>query len=456
MLNRLIKYPPSDFSSDDRRRGMLLNIMLFGVATITLLSLLVVTILDVTNLQNDSSILYVIMICLFFALVGLYLLNQRGKVFLSSVIFLIIITLAISFADSPKELLVGRSLLFFIIPVTMASFLLRSYASFIVAGLLTVEHLYLWNVTDIQEDFSLFSTVSFFLFALITWLAARTLENALHETREINLRLDKLVDERTKELAEANTQLADANVRLTELDALKTKFVSDVTHELRTPISNISIYLEMAETSLSKMANLPDRVVGFLKVLRGETTRLTKLITDILNMSRLEQGISEIELQLVDANKIINEVCEANRLMAEAKGLEINFTPEKSPTKILADPDQLKQVITNFIANAINYTQEGKVQISTSINDENKFVFRIQDTGIGIEREDLDHLFERFYRGHQASLSSVPGSGLGLSITKEIVEAHNGTIDVQSEVGVGTVFYAYFPLDISENIQYVV
>jgi len=98
------------------------------------------------------------------------------------------------------------------------------------------------------------------------------------------------------------------------------------------------------------------------------------------------------------------------------------------------------------VGNAINYTPKGSVKISTLLRGDSEFLFRIQDTGIGIESEDLEHLFDRFYRGKQASLSSIPGTGLGLAITKEIIGAHNGSVDLESEVGVGTTITASFPL----------
>jgi signal transduction histidine kinase len=447
MLRKLSLPHIETLSIEAQRRRLLLNIMVTGVIIIAAFSLVMVIVTQVLDLLDHTRLVYVSIIGLLPGLLAVYMMNRSGRVYIAAILFLGLISAAISFADTPELLVAGRSLFFFVIPIMMSSFLLPAYASFIVAGLLTIEHLIIWNSFEINQLFSPFGMVGFFVFAMITWLAARSLEVALNTAYEVNENLDRLVDERTKELAEANVQLASANERLQELDELKTKFVSDVTHELRTPISNVSIYLEMAENSLAKMEDLPEKVVGFLKVLRGETTRLIKLITDILDVSRLEKGISEIEFQLVDANQIAREVFEANRLMAEAKGLEISFESFISTPQLMADPDQLKQVFTNLIANATNYTSEGSIRISTLQTNDGYFDFCIQDTGMGIKSEDVDHLFERFYRGSQASLSTIPGSGLGLAISKEIVEAHNGKMEVQSEIGIGTEFHVYLPLD---------
>jgi signal transduction histidine kinase len=173
---------------------------------------------------------------------------------------------------------------------------------------------------------------------------------------------------------------------------------------------------------------------------------LNDLINDVLDLSRMEQDVKEIEFELIDFNQIVYKIVEANRMKAEAKGLEITFESAKTLPKLLADPRQLEQVCTNLIANAINYTPNGSIKVSTVLKNGEQCVFRVQDTGMGIDDDEIDHLFDRFYRGRQASQSSIPGTGLGLSITKEIIEAHHGSIDVQSEIGVGTVFNVYLPV----------
>jgi signal transduction histidine kinase len=447
MLNNLIENSVRNIEDrNQQRRARLLSIMLVGVAIITLFSTISVLVLEFFNILDEGINLYLATIGLFFSTFAIFYINRRGKVLLASTIFIILITIAISFADSPDELLAGRSLTFFIIPIMMASFLIRSYASFIAASMLTLEHLFLWNFSNVQADFSIFGMVGFFLFALITWLAARSLEQALDQARNINVRLDRMVGERTKELAEANAYLEVSNERLKELDVLKSKFVSDVSHELRTPISNISIYLEMLEDIIKKLGqSLPQKAVEFIDIARQETERLSRLINAILDSSRLEQSMANPDMVPVDVHELIQTVVEANRPNAEVKGLAFELTMTEGNPKVLADSAQLKQVFTNLVANAVNYTAEGKISLSTDIaGDWVKFI--IQDSGMGIESDDIPHLFERFYRGQQASRSSIPGTGLGLAITKEIIELHQGEIEVQSEINVGTTFIINFPI----------
>ncbi len=451
MVKRFFRYDLSGSSADVKRRGTLLNIITLGVAALTLLAIVVLFLLNIRGERADTFGLYVASFGVLGGVFIVHVLGKSGRVDLGAILLLIIFTAAVSVADTPGELVNGRSIFYFVIPIMMASFLLRSYASFIIATFVSIEHILIWIFSDIPGAFSPYGLFGFFVFAIITWLAAQSLESALHEAREINRRLDELVEERTRELAETNAELAEANERLKELDQLKSKFVSDVTHELRTPISNISIYLEMVENALAQLNQIPQRIKDFLKILRNETARLNDLITDVLDLSRMEQEVSRIELEMIDFNPIVDKIVEANRMMAEAKGLEIAFDADPSLPKLFADSSQLEQVCTNLIANAINYTQKGSVKVSTTLENGEQCVFRVQDTGMGIGEDELDHLFDRFYRGRQASQSSIPGTGLGLSITKEIIEAHNGFIEVESEIGVGTIFSVYLPIPKDEH-----
>ena len=448
MLSRLIEYSPEVGSADDIRRGRLLNILLVGVMIITLFIFLILIVTDLINLLEHDFSLYVSTFIMSVGLSALYWLNQKGKVLIAGTIFLILLSFGITFSDSVEEILAGRSLVFFIIPIMMASFILRSYASFIVAIFLTIEHMLLWTFTNPQIDFSPFGMIGFFVFALISWLAARSWEAALFEAREINQRLDELVDERTKELANANMQLeaqthelADANIRLTELDSLKSKFVSDVSHELRTPISNLTIYLEMLEEK-------PERRKRYLAVLREETDRLAKLISDILDLSRMELGTTKVEFDWINLNEIAEHVVIANQPQFEVKGLILTMDGEDDLPKVWGDATQIHQAINNLVGNAINYTAEGSVKVNTYLDSGNEYIcLEVVDTGFGIAEDDKFHLFERFYRGQQAGQSTIPGTGLGLAITKEIIDRHLGDIQVESEIGKGSTFTIYLPLE---------
>jgi PAS domain S-box-containing protein len=255
--------------------------------------------------------------------------------------------------------------------------------------------------------------------------------NALRRA-QIAATLEERVAARTRELAEANE-------RLTELDRLKSKFISDVSHELRTPITNLKLYVELLERG--KL----DKQAGYMATLKEQANRLTRLVDDILNLSRLELAASKVQFAPIDLNTLVQQVVAAHRPSAEAAGLTLTFAPAPDLPPAYGEPNQLAQVIANLTANAINYTPAGHVQVAT-YQWASQACLQVQDTGSGIDPNDVPHLFERFYRGRRAHQPDVPGSGLGLAIVKEIVDLHSGKIEVESMVGQGSTFRVCLPL----------
>jgi hypothetical protein len=254
---------------------------------------------------------------------------------------------------------------------------------------------------------------------------------AEEELRALNAQLEQRIAERTVELVAANA-------RLKELDELKSKFVSDVSHELRTPVTALRLQLDMLERGSV------ERRAHYLSMLRQQTDLLTRLIEDILDLSRLERDKAEAQFAPVDLNALAEQVVSAQQPRAAAAGLRLAFEPEARLPPALGAANQLQQVITNLVANAVNYTRTGWVRVRTRL-DGAQVCLEVQDTGLGIDPEDLPNLFERFYRGKQAAQSGIPGTGLGLGIVKEIVDLHRGTIDVQSRVGQGSTFRVWLP-----------
>ena len=227
--------------------------------------------------------------------------------------------------------------------------------------------------------------------------------------------------------------------RLKELDRLKDIFISDVSHELRTPITTIGLF-----TDLLKSAP-PEHQQHYLEVVREQSELLTKLVEDILDLSRLTALKSRpVECSEVDLNLLVDQVVTAQKLLAESAGLRLIFEPDLDLPHIQAEQNQIARMINNLVINAIHYTQIGEVRVKTS-RGESKVCLTIQDTGIGIEPGDLPHLFERFYRGQNVRQSGIHGTGLGLAIVKEIVDFHSGEIQVQSEPGKGSTFQVWLP-----------
>ncbi|HSD84054.1 MAG TPA: PAS domain S-box protein, partial [Anaerolineae bacterium] len=258
----------------------------------------------------------------------------------------------------------------------------------------------------------------------------KKMEDALRLSNEA---LEQRVLERTQELAAANA-------RLTELDRLKSKFVSDVSHELRTPIANLKLYIDLLERGK------PEKYSHYVTVLQQQVRRVAALVDDILDLSRLErrkeQGVS---YEAVALNDVIKQVVLAHQPRAEANGLRLTFEPTPDLPPVLGDANQLAQVVTNLVANALSYTTAGYVQVSTQLRNE-RVCLCVEDSGSGIPAEDLPHIFERFYRGQLVLKNDIPGTGLGLAIVKEIVDLHQGQLEVDSRLGEGTIFRAWLPM----------
>ncbi|MFN8598775.1 MAG: PAS domain S-box protein, partial [Anaerolineae bacterium] len=249
---------------------------------------------------------------------------------------------------------------------------------------------------------------------------------------QLNAELEERVARRTQELAAANA-------RLTELDRLKSKFVSDVSHELRTPVTSLSLYIDLLVHGKREKRDF------YVSQLQEQMVRLHKLINDILDLSRLERDRDEGGRSVVEINSIVEHVSAMERGAAESAGLTLICEVAENLPPVVARPDQLTRAITNLVSNAIKYTPRGTIRVETHAHPQRVCVDVI-DTGMGIPADELPHLFERFYRGRAVAQSTIPGTGLGLAIVKEIVELHGGTVEVESEVGQGSAFHLWLPI----------
>jgi PAS domain S-box-containing protein len=242
-------------------------------------------------------------------------------------------------------------------------------------------------------------------------------------------------------VSERTWELADANERLKELDRMKSRFVSDVSHELRTPVTNLKLYLDLLERRGAEQLD------QYLPILQKQADRLGQLIQDILDLSRLNLGHAKLKFASLDLNEVVMEVVIAHEPRAESAGLGLASQPQPDLPPVWGERNQLAQVITNLLSNAIIYSTAGTIQVKTAVSPtEPLIVLEVSDTGIGIPPEDVPHLFDRFYRGQKTRQSNIPGTGLGLAIAHEIVSIHNGRLELESAEGKGSTFRVFLPI----------
>lgn len=238
-------------------------------------------------------------------------------------------------------------------------------------------------------------------------------------------------------------QKAQRARQLEEIDKLKDEFLSMAAHELRTPITAVIGYLELLQDKISPTE--VQKISSDLALLRSLTTDLRNLIEELLDVSRIEQGRIKCEITSVDLNKLIGEVVATITPQATGKHLTINYQKPVENTFVNADRNRLRQVLTNLIGNSVKYSLQGTVEVLVEIKD--KFVqISVKDNGIGIPPEELPKLFSKFHRVQDKKTAEVRGTGLGLWITKQIVEIMGGKISVESIYGTGSRFTFTVPL----------
>ncbi len=230
--------------------------------------------------------------------------------------------------------------------------------------------------------------------------------------------------------------------KLKEVDQLKDDFLSMASHELRTPLTVIRGYSEF----IREAPELSPKTLDFAQKIDMSAKDLDSLVADMLDVSRIEQGRMTFKLEIDNPKAIVDEVSASLRVTVEAKGLKLTTTDETKPEqKISADKVRLKQILVNVIGNSVKYTLKGEVSVHQYIEKGRLFI-RVDDTGIGMSAEDQKNLFQKFYRIRNKDTESIMGTGLGLWITKSMVEQMNGSLTVESIQGVGSHFLISFPL----------
>lgn len=266
--------------------------------------------------------------------------------------------------------------------------------------------------------------------------------------RTANLELEKRVEDRTlmlreavHELEKSQKEIVEALAKEKELNDLKSRFVSMASHEFRTPLS--TILSSVALISKYKTPETEEKRQKHIDRVKSSVTHLTEILNDLLSLSKLEEGkltTTPVEFDIVDFSK---EIVQDMQALAK-EGQVIGYTHSGDMSNAKLDVKLLKNIYINLLSNAIKFSPENKqILVNTAIAN-NELIVSFKDSGIGIEKEDQKLLFDRFFRGQNAT--NIQGTGLGLNIVSKYVEMMNGTISFESEVGKGTTFFIKFPL----------
>lgn len=269
---------------------------------------------------------------------------------------------------------------------------------------------------------------------------ATALDNAqaYREIESLNARLEARVRERTAELEAANA-------RLKQMDRLKSQFLAHVSHELRTPLTSIVGFADNMIEGL--VGSLNTKQEQYLTRIKANGTRLARMITDLLDLSRVEAGKLVLSFDQVTLASLVADVIEQLRPLATAKQIRLELQSDDVALTVWADPDRLSQILTNLVDNAIKYTPDGGlVSVDLSAEGRERARIAVRDTGQGIPPEAIPKLFDPFFRVQQQERSQTKGLGLGLAIVKDLVDLHGGAIAVRSEIGQGTEFTVSLPL----------
>ncbi|WP_425437242.1 two-component system histidine kinase PnpS [Melghirimyces profundicolus] len=226
------------------------------------------------------------------------------------------------------------------------------------------------------------------------------------------------------------------------LEKMRTEFVANVSHELKTPVTSLRGF---AETLLDGAAEDPEMREEFLKIIQTESLRLERLISDLLDLSRIESRKMRLDLEEVNVGELIRRTGKTVEEQMRKRDLSFRVEVEEE-FRVRVDKDRFSQILINLLSNAMAYTPAGgHVRLRAGKKEDHWWV-QVEDTGIGIPEEDLPRIFERFYRVDKARSRESGGTGLGLAIVKHLVEAHEGKIHVESRVGKGTAITLSFPL----------
>ena len=232
--------------------------------------------------------------------------------------------------------------------------------------------------------------------------------------------------------------------RLAEANRMKSEFVSIVSHQLGTPLSNLKWATELLTSG--RLGKIEENQLEYFKIIKENSGRMRELVSDLLIVSRIEQKGLSLKREDIVLEELISGIVERFIPLAKASNVEIKFEPQLNLPKIFSDPSQIKLVIENLLENAVRYIKDQGQVIIKLEKQSRDFYIEVKDTGVGISKKDQKHIFQKFFRSKNILRYQTQGSGLGLYITKAVVEKLGGKMNFQSQEGVGSTFWFTLPI----------
>lgn len=234
--------------------------------------------------------------------------------------------------------------------------------------------------------------------------------------------------------------------RMAEASRLKSEFISVVSHQLRSPLSNLK--WSVALLSSGRLGEVPSKQAEYLQIIAENTARMTELISDLLMVSRIEQGKLPLQKMTFSLPEVIRGIIDKTKPYAQASNVQITFEAPDDLKPVFADLSQTKSIVENLLDNAIRYTKgRGQVKIKIEQRNAGELLFMVKDNGVGIPEADQKHVFQKFFRSANVLRYQTQGSGLGLYIAKSIIEQSGGRIWFKSREGKGTTFWFTLPIE---------
>jgi signal transduction histidine kinase len=256
-----------------------------------------------------------------------------------------------------------------------------------------------------------------------------------------NTSLYRRLTHRSADLQRAYADLASAHQELVRVDEMKTNFLANVSHEFRTPLTSIRSFSELLLTYEEK-AHVQRE---FLSIINAETERLTRMVNDVLDITKIESGSMEWQMQMLDLAELLHEVARMQEPLAHQQNLAFKYDIDTVLPRVYADRDRLQQVVSNLINNALKFTENGAITLTARVVRSEVHI-AVSDTGIGVAQTDQERIFGKFQQVGATLTDKPRGTGLGLSICREIVEHHEGRIWLESQPGRGSTFTVALPL----------